>query len=392
MDPRVAAGDGPRRDVVFTFATDSWADAVSRDHCMPGDQLVLSLAASPRVHRLLVADPWRSAPVRAVRFLQGSPRCPPVQEADSRARHVRPLRVRRYDPVAVRSLRRSYERYDGSLRRAAARAGLVRPAVITCNPFVAAFSPLEWAGPVTLYLWDDWAAHPSSRKWWPAYEEAYRLVGAGGRRLVTVSQRLIDRVAPTGPSAVIPNGVSPEQWSPPWDVPGWFAEMPQPRAVYIGTLDERLDTAALADVAARWPSGRVVLAGPPVAQSVLARLDRVPNVVIRPPMGRTELAAVVAASDVCLLAHRTTELTRAMSPLKLYEYLAGGARVVATDLPPVRDVDPSVVLVEPGGAFADAVATALERPRPSEETRRAFVQANSWTSRHEAFLDLALAD
>ncbi len=81
-----------------------------------------------------------------------------------------------------------------------------------------------------------------------------------------------------------------------------------------------------------------------------------------------------------------------MSPLKLYEYLAGGARVVATDLPPVRGVDPSVLLVEPGGAFADAVAQALEQPRPSEETRRAFVQANSWRSRHEAFLDLALAD
>lgn len=392
MDPRLAAGDHPRRDVVFTFATDSWADAVSRDHCMPGDQLVLSLADSDRVHRLLVADPWRSAPVRAVRWLQRSPPVPLLREVNGRGRHVRPLRLRRYDPVEPRSLRRAYERYDGWLRRAAARAGLVEPAIITCNPFVAAFSPLEWAGPVTLYLWDDWAAHPSSRKWWPAYEEAYRLVGASGRRLVTVSERLIDRVGPTGPSAVIPNGVSPEEWTPPWDVPGWFAEMPKPRAVYIGTLDDRLDTAALVDVAARWPCGSVVLAGPPVASSVLERLDGVPNVVIRPPMGRTEVAAVVVASDVCLLAHRTTELTCAMSPLKLYEYLAGGARVVATDLPPVRGVDPSVLLVAPGGAFADAVAEALEQPRPSEETRRAFVQANSWTSRHEAFLDLALAD
>lgn len=388
----MTGGDQPRRDVVFTFATDSWADAVSRHHCMPADQLVLRLAGSDRVHRLLVADPWRSAPVRAVRWLQGASRVPLLPEASTGGRLVRPLRLRRYDPVGLRPLRRAYERYDGWLRLAAARAGLVQPAVVTCNPFVAAYSPLAWAGPVTLYLWDDWAAHPSSRKWWPAYEEAYRLVGASGRRLVTVSDRLIERVGPTGPSAVIPNGVSPEEWTPPWDVPRWFAQMPKPRAVYIGTLDDRLDTAALSDVAARWPAGRVVLAGPQVASSVLACLDGVPNVVIRPPMSRTEVAAVVAASDVCLLAHRTTELTRAMSPLKLYEYLAGGARVVATDLPPVRGVDPSVLLVEPGGAFADAVAQALARPRPSEETRRAFVQANSWTSRHEAFLDFALAD
>jgi teichuronic acid biosynthesis glycosyltransferase TuaH len=391
MDVGVTDLEHSRRDVVFTFATDSWADAVSRDHCMPGDQLVLHLAGSKRVGRLMVADPWRSAPVRAVRRLQGSSGVPLVQDGDG-GRHIRPLRLRRFDPVRLPALRRAYERYDRWMQRAASRAGLVQPAIITCNPFVAAYSPLEWAGPVTLYLWDDWAAHPSSRKWWSAYEDAYRVVGASGRRLVTVSQRLIDRVNPTGPSEVIPNGVSPEEWTPPWDVPGWFAEMPKPRAVYIGTLDDRLDTAALVDVAARWPSGSVVLAGPQVASSVLARLDRVPNVVIRPPIGRTEVAAVVSASDVCLLAHRTTALTCAMSPLKLYEYLAGGARVVATDLPPVRDVDPSVLLVEPGGAFAEAVAQALARPRPSEETRKAFVEANSWTSRHEAFLDLALGD
>ena len=44
------------------------------------------------------------------------------------------------------------------------------------------------------------------------------------------------------------------------------------------------------------------------------------------------------AAQVCLVPHRETPMSRAMSPLKLYEYLGAGSPVVATDLPPIRGV------------------------------------------------------
>jgi hypothetical protein len=79
-----------------------------------------------------------------------------------------------------------------------------------------------------------------------------------------------------------------------------------------------------------------------------------------------------------------------MSPLKVYEYLAGGAPVVATDLTPVRGVHERVTLLAPGAPLAAGVVDAIEAGRLPESERRAFIVANSWSRRHDALLDLAL--
>ena len=60
---------------------------------------------------------------------------------------------------------------------------------------------------------------------------------------------------------------------------------------------------------------------------------------------------MIHAADVCVVPHRLNRLTMAMSPLKLYEYLAGGRPVAASDLPAVRAVDPRIVLVQEGTAL-----------------------------------------
>jgi teichuronic acid biosynthesis glycosyltransferase TuaH len=99
----------------------------------------------------------------------------------------------------------------------------------------------------------------------------------------------------------------------------------------------------------------------------------------------------MAAADVCLLPHRRTPLTESMSPLKLYEYLASGRPVVASDLPPARGIDSRVMLVAPGGDFPGAVREALRSGPASESERRRFVERNSWARRHERILDIALA-
>jgi glycosyltransferase involved in cell wall biosynthesis len=382
-----AASPGGGRDVVFTFYGETWTDAQDRAMYMAGDRLLLTLLDSPAVGKLVVANPYRSAPIRLARRLAGQ-RPAPFPD-DPRRVLVEPRRLRRHDPTSVRALERVYAAYDRALERAASRLGARSPAVITTSPFVAGFAQLRWAGPVTFYAWDDWASGLPLRRWWPAYEEAYARVSQSGRGVVAVSQAIVDRIRPTGPSAVVPNGVAPQEWCSPPPPPPWFAALPSPRILYVGVVDDRLDVDAVREVAARFARGTVVLLGPIGDRAAVAPLGGIPNVRIEPPVGRVEVASVVHAADACVMPHRRMRITAAMSPLKLYEYLAGGRPVAATDLPPVRAVDSRIVTVRESESFADGVAEALERGPLADDERLAFIAANSWQRRHDDLLTLA---
>ena len=58
-------------DVVFTFTFETYSDAVERGMNRPPDRLLGTLLEHPRVDRLLVANPFRSAVNRAAKRLLG---------------------------------------------------------------------------------------------------------------------------------------------------------------------------------------------------------------------------------------------------------------------------------------------------------------------------------
>ncbi len=378
-----------RGDAIFTFEEITWDAAQRRGMCFPSDRVAMALAEDPRVARLLVCNQPRSAPIKwAKEALRRSAPFP----TDEGLRLYEPLRLRRRDPTSVAALERSYATYGRRLRRAAERHELSRPAIITAHPFVAAFAELDWAGPVTLLATDDWAAHPAYERWRPAYLAAYQRIAARRLRVCAVTEAIVERIDPQGPAVVVPNGVDPEEWLRIEPPPRWFAELPGPRLLYIGTLDSRLDVGAVAAVARGWPEGSVVLAGPVADGSHLEPLRREPNVTFSGPASREEVAALVHAADACLVPHRRLPLTEAMSPLKIYEYLAGGAPVAATDLSPLRGIEGPVSLAAPGGDFSAAVQRALAQGPMSEADRLRFIERNSWPRRCAQVLALALAD
>ena len=377
------------KQAIYTFDDMTWAAAQRRGMCFPQDQLVLAMLRDPGLERLLICDRPRSAPVKWVKDLVERPA---RFGASERARLWQPLRMRRQDPSGIAALRRAYARYDERLRRVAERAGLERPAVITSQPLLAGLAELEWAGPVTLYASDDLAAHRDYQRWWDGLREAYRQVGVRGRRVCAVSKAILERIEPRGPAAVVPNGVDPRLWVEPGRPPSWFGELPGPRFLYVGTLDDRLDVAALREVAHAWPKASVVLVGPLADRPHLGSLLAEPNVTLYGAVSREEVAALARAADACLVPHRRTPLTEAMSPLKLYEYLASGTPTVATDLEPVRRVDGPVLRVPPGGDFAAGLRLALAAGPTGEADRRRFIAANSWSARTAEVLALALGD
>lgn len=380
--------NGLARDVVFTFWHETWADAVKREIYSP-DRLVQTLLSHDRVNRLLVANPYRSAPRAAVRrVMQSGSALFPTRDA---AALTTPLRLQRIDGIGEQALRKTYQAYDRHLQARAQRLGLERPAMITTNPFYAAFGLLDWAGPVTYYAWDDWAALPALKRWWPDFDLAYRIMGERGTRVCAVSATLIDRIAPTGPHAVVPNGISPPEWQPPWKVPAWLSSVPSPRILYVGAIHERLDIEAVREISAGFPTASILVVGPKANMDVVAQLSLLPNVQVHEPLPHSEIIGLTHSADVCIMPHHSNALTESMSPLKVYEYCAAGRPSVVTALSPVRNVHKSVILVPPGGSFVEPIHKALKAGSMPENERQAFLQRNSWEGRHEIILELALS-
>jgi glycosyltransferase involved in cell wall biosynthesis len=99
----------------------------------------------------------------------------------------------------------------------------------------------------------------------------------------------------------------------------------------------------------------------------------------------------LARASVCVLPTVDTPSARYTSPLKMFEYMALGRPIVASDLPPVREVLEDGVtarLVPPGdaAALASAVRDLLADPAAAAELTahaRARVEAYTWDRRAE---------
>lgn len=87
-------------------------------------------------------------------------------------------------------------------------------------------------------------------------------VRAKRRRVCAVTAGALERIGPTGPHAVIANGVEPAEWRALGEPPESFAQLSRPRFLYVGSLGNRVDVEQVAEVARAYPDGSVVFVGP----------------------------------------------------------------------------------------------------------------------------------
>jgi teichuronic acid biosynthesis glycosyltransferase TuaH len=380
-------------DVVFTFSVEMLEDAVRREFNWPSDQTLLALARDDRVGRLLVADPWRSygqstARRRPLRLIE------PISLHGRAAVRVRPHRLRRFDSTRPSTVARSYRSYGRllgkalALARGEARALPRSAALVTYNPFVAAYCDAPWIGNIIYCGQDDWATGESVRAWWDAYLDAYRRIDDRGATIYAVSEELARRISPR--ANVVPNGVNAEVWRPRYPGPARITDLPRPRAIYTGTIDDRLETRLVELTAGA--VGSLIMMGRHPDPSLIRWLRSIDNVHVFDSVDQVELAATVQACDLGLIPHRDQAAIRAMSPIKLYEYLAGGLPVVSVDLPPIRGVaDDRIVRCNPE-EWSEATAEALRKPPVSEEVRLRLIDEIAWSSRMQPVVDAAVAE
>ena len=97
------------------------------------------------------------------------------------------------------------------------------------------------------------------------------------------------------------------------------------------------------------------------------------------------------AFDVCITPHRRTAFTESLNPIKLWEYLAAGKPIVATDVAGFRDYPQFVRLASDAGSFGQAVEEALREENTRGEARRAESRRHSWQARLDQVVDVLLS-
>lgn len=113
-----------------------------------------------------------------------------------------------------------------------------------------------------------------------------------------------------------------------------LAQGPRPCIGFYGVLDERLDTDLVARIADLRPDWTFALIGP-VVKIEEADIPVRPNIQRFGMQTYEELPGVLATFDVAMMPFALNDATRAISPTKTLEFMAGGKPIVST---PVQDV------------------------------------------------------
>lgn len=177
---------------------------------------------------------------------------------------------------------------------------------------------------------------------------------------------------------LIPNGCAFELFHTAADME---KEGVSPHFGFVGMLQECLDYDCIRAVAEAFPEGKVTLIGRTLPGVDMTWTEQVPNVEMTGLVPQRELPGYIKDFDVCLNVFADNDLSRDVSPLKFYEYLATGKPVVSTLIPlQVLDYAESIYLAETPDEFVVRCREALEEA-PDSPKRTARIEAarrNSW--------------
>jgi len=152
---------------------------------------------------------------------------------------------------------------------------------------------------------------------------------------------------------------------------------------FVGMLQECIDYDKLELVAKEHPEWSVVLVGKPLPGVNLDYLKQYKNIHFLGLKKYDELPAYIQNFDVCLNVFRDGNLSRDVSPLKFYEYLATGKPVVSTPQPEQVLVYSDAVYISRDGAdFVQKCEEAMNEPDDKKrELRITYARACSWDAR-----------
>jgi glycosyltransferase involved in cell wall biosynthesis len=270
------------------------------------------------------------------------------------------------------------------------------PVVWTYHPFMLDVANALEPAATVYHCVDDIGALPGVDR--AHYARAERLLLERATHVFATSLALRDRCASVAPARThyFANVADVEHFASArraGAVPADLAGIPRPRIGYVGALsDFKLDLHLLEAAVRKRNDWHWVFIGDEregQSNSVLARLRTRSNVHMMGWRPYAALPEYLRGIDVAILPQQLNDYTRAMFPMKFFEYLAAGRPIVATPLPaldPFRGLFRSAATAEEliqeiSAALADPAGKLLPIDDP-------ILREHSWGARLTAMLAL----
>lgn len=188
---------------------------------------------------------------------------------------------------------------------------------------------------------------------------------------------------------MIPNGCAYEIFSQVYtkadtlSCPEKMKNLKHPVFGFVGMLQECIDYDLMEALAKTHPEATVFCIGRTLPGVDLSRFDKYPNVVFNGLVPQKELPQYIAQFDVCLNVFRAGMLSKDVSPLKFYEYLATGKPIVSSKEPlQVEDFKDVVYIAENTEQFLQMCdMAAAEQDEAKRSKRVAYGAQCSWDER-----------
>jgi glycosyltransferase involved in cell wall biosynthesis/SAM-dependent methyltransferase len=225
--------------------------------------------------------------------------------------------------------------------------------------------------------------------------ELHRKLATRSEIVLATARRLHDEMEQLRPDVLYcPNGADYEHFhlTTPPSVPTDMAEVVKsgrPIVGYYGALARWVDYDLLARAARAHPKFEFVLIGPNFDRTLVHQpLAKLSNVHWLGQKQYEELPAYLYYFSVATIPFVINDITKATSPVKLFEYMAGGKPIVTTDMPECREY-PCVMVARNALEYVAMLDEAV--CRGSWESYRQSLdreaQNNTWDVRARQILD-----
>ncbi len=169
------------------------------------------------------------------------------------------------------------------------------------------------------------------------------------------------------------------------DIPSDLSCIPSPRIGYVGELsDYKIDFSLILSIAKKKPEWHWVFIGDERAgqESILVReLRECPNVHFLGHRSYKVLPDYLRGFSVATLPTLLNTYTRAMFPMKYFEYLAAGLPIVSTPLAFTEQHQAGMVVAATAVYFSKAIQQQIDRGRLTDFEAEDGIKDNTWDAR-----------